>query len=67
MDNCKCWVGACGVGLPYPFFDGGGHSLMVVDVGAHGVRLPYPFVNGGRHSLMVVNRKPWVTPHLHCR
>ena len=35
--------------------DGGGHSLMVVDVGAHGVRLLYPFVDGGGCSLMVVD------------
>ena len=31
MDDCRCWVGACVVGLPYPFVDGGGHLLMVVD------------------------------------
>ena len=35
--------------------DGGGHSLMLVDMGACGVRPLYPFINGGRHLLMVVD------------
>ena len=31
MNNCRCWVGARGIGPLYPFIDGGGHSLMLVD------------------------------------
>ena len=46
MDNCRCWVGTHGIGLLYPFIDGGGHSLMVVD--AHWWW--WTLVDGGGHG-----------------
>jgi hypothetical protein len=37
MDDCRWWVGACGVGPLYPFVDGGGClSSSQGGVGVHG-------------------------------
>ena len=69
MDNCRWWVGACGVGLLYPFFDGGGcllcsqrgvgHMWVVVVIENKDICKGL-FVNV---ALLDPSRKPWVTPH----
>jgi hypothetical protein len=42
MDDCRWWVGACGVGPLYPFVDGGGLVMQPrgcwVYMGAGGVK-----------------------------
>ena len=68
MDNCRWWVGACGVGLLYPFFDGGGcllcsqrgvgHRWVLVVVEKKDICRGL-FVNV---ALLDPSRKLWVTP-----
>ena len=74
MDNCKWWVGAHGVGLLYPFVDGGGRSSC----SQRGVGCIWVLVVVEKKDVcrgLFVNialrldpsKKSWVTPHPCCR
>ena len=74
MDDCRWWVGACGVRPPYSFVNGGGHSLC----SQRGVGCTWVLVVVEKKDVcrgLFVNvalrldpsRKLWVTSHPHCR